>query len=241
MSEDKNTLLNTLAEPISNAAKNVTDKPTQNIGTTLADIWYLVFGGISQAAEKRKLKYSYALQEFENELKEKISKIPENKQMEPDMQIVAPALDSAKYCIEKQELRTLFSNLISSSMNADYSKNVHPSFTNIIRQLSTTDAKLLKIFFKCINNYKSGYTTIKLKLNYSEMILSLSTLESLGLIYTDIKDNTFKYAIKDELTFANALDLRKFHIKVFAQDNKKIFHVHFTNLGIKFCQTCVTI
>ncbi len=52
--EIKKTVLNTLAEPIANSVKNITDKPTQNMGTTLADIWYLVFGGISQAAEKRK-------------------------------------------------------------------------------------------------------------------------------------------------------------------------------------------
>ena len=103
--EIKKTVLNTLVEPIANSAKNITDKPTQNIGTTLADIWYLVFGGISQAAEKRKLKYAYALQEFEKELKEKISKIPEDNLIEPDMQVVAPALEASKYCIEKEEDR----------------------------------------------------------------------------------------------------------------------------------------
>ena len=118
--EIKKTALNTLIEPVANSAKNITDKPTQNIGNTLADIWYLVFGSISQAAEKRKLKYSYALQEFENELKEKISKIPKDKLIEPDIQIVAPALESAKYCVEKKELRHLFSNLISSSINTEY-------------------------------------------------------------------------------------------------------------------------
>ena len=120
--EIKKTVLNTLSEPIVNSVKNITDKPTQNMGTTFADIWYLVFGGISQAAEKRKLKYSYALQEFENELKEKISKIPEDKLIEPDIQVIAPTLDSARYCIEKEALRKLFSNLISSSMNADTSE-----------------------------------------------------------------------------------------------------------------------
>ena len=73
MSEDTmKSLINLVPESIDNAAKNLTDKPTQNMGTTLADIWYLVFGGISQAAEKRKLKYSYALQEFEKELQEKV-------------------------------------------------------------------------------------------------------------------------------------------------------------------------
>lgn len=68
----KKTLLKLLLEPITNTAKNITEKPTQNIGTTLADIWYLVFGGISYAADKRKLTYSYALQEFENKLKEQV-------------------------------------------------------------------------------------------------------------------------------------------------------------------------
>ncbi|WP_285945772.1 Abi-alpha family protein [Thomasclavelia cocleata] len=147
--EIKKTVLNTLAEPIANSAKNITDKPTQNIGTTLADIWYLVFGGISQAAEKRKLKYSYALQEFEKELKEKISKIPEDKLVEPDMQIIAPALEASKYCVEKEELRHMFSNLIISSLNSDYIKIIRPSFTDTLKQLSSYDAKFLHHFFPC--------------------------------------------------------------------------------------------
>ena len=76
MSEDKKSLIDLVPDSVDNAVKNITDKPTQNMGTTLADIWYLVFGGISQAAEKKKLKYSYALQKMEKELKEDISKIP---------------------------------------------------------------------------------------------------------------------------------------------------------------------
>lgn len=240
MSEDKKSLIDLVPDSVHNAVKNITDKPTQNMGTTLADIWYLVFGGISQAAEKKKLKYSYALQEFENELKNNLNKIPEDKRIEPDIQIVAPALEAAKYCVEKEELRDLFSNLISSSMNEKFSNNVHPVFTKIIMQLSTTDAKLLKSFFGHINKYTDYYKyTLTSKLNLSEMILSLSSLESSGLIYTDIKDNTFKYATKNELTFNNALDLRKFHIKVKSQNKEKVFHVHFTSLGIMFCRICV--
>ena len=148
MSEDKKTLIDLVPDSVDNAVKNITNKPTQNIGTTLADIWYLVFGGISQAAEKRKLKYSYALQEFEKELKDKISKIPKDKLIEPDIQIVAPALESAKYCVEKEELRHLFSNLISSSMNTEYCDFIHPSFPLILKQLSVFDANLFNIIYK---------------------------------------------------------------------------------------------
>lgn len=40
--EIKKTVLNTLTEPIANSAKNLTDKPTQNIGTTFAEFALIV-------------------------------------------------------------------------------------------------------------------------------------------------------------------------------------------------------
>lgn len=143
--EIKKTVLNTLVEPIANSAKNITDKPTQNIGTTFADIWYLVFGGISQAAEKRKLKYSYALQEFENELKEKISKIPKDKLVDPDIQIIAKALEESKYCIDKEELRHMFSSLIAASLNTGFS--ISPALINIISLLTPINARTLNFYY----------------------------------------------------------------------------------------------
>ena len=45
-----------LPESVDNAIKNVTDLPTQGIGQTLSDCWFLAFGGISQLAEKRRIK-----------------------------------------------------------------------------------------------------------------------------------------------------------------------------------------
>lgn len=148
MSDEINkTVLNTLAEPISNAANNIADKPTQNVGTTLADIWYLVFGGISQAAEKRKLKYSYALQEFEKELKEGILEIPEENRIEPDMQIIAPALESAKFCVEKEQLRKMFVKLITTSLNKNSYNYVHPLFNEIISHMSVFDAMIFDIIY----------------------------------------------------------------------------------------------
>lgn len=184
--EIKKSVLNTLAEPIANSFKNITDKPTQNMGTTLADIWYLVFGGISQATDKRKLKYSYALKEFEKELKEKISKIPEDKLVEPDIQIVAPTLEASKYCIEKEELRKLFSKCIASSMNIDLYNNFHPSFPNILKHFSTFDAKIfdiiyrndVNIFMKLLNDNINNFPT------YVKMLSSsLIVLRNFGLIF----------------------------------------------------------
>lgn len=187
--EDKRSLLSTLSEPVTNAARNITDKPTQNIGTTFADIWYLVFGSISQTADKRRLKYFYALQELENELKEKVSKIPENKRTEPDMQTTAPALEAAKYCIDKEILRNMFENLICSSINIDYVDRMHPSFAQKIQNFSEFDAKLFHIIYT--DDYQK-FT--KLLIDYADsfeyflryLSNSLINLSNLGLIYASL-------------------------------------------------------
>lgn len=185
MSEDKKSLIDLVPDSVDNAVKNITDKPTQNMGTTLADIWYLVFGGISQAAEKRKLKYSYALQEFEKELKEKMDKIPEEKMAEPDIQIVAPALEASKYCVEKETLRNMFSTLITSSMNIDLNNMAHPAYIEILKHLSDFDAKLLVMIYQ--NNTSSFTNLIEDNINdlyrfVKYLSTSFCNLENLGLI-----------------------------------------------------------
>lgn len=185
MSEDKKTLINLVPDSIDNAVKNITDKPTQHIGTTLADIWYLVFGGISQAADKKKLKYSYALQKMEKELKEEISKIPENKLVDPDMQVIAPALEASKYCIEKEELRHMFSKLISSSMNEDFCDFVHPTFSMILQHLSVFDAKIFSIIY---NNEMDKFSALinenvdSFPKYIDKLSASLMVLRNFGLI-----------------------------------------------------------
>ncbi len=185
MSEDKKSLIDLVPDSVDNAVKNITDKPTQNMGTTLADIWYLVFGGISQAAEKRKLKYSYALQEFEKELNEKIEKIPQDKLVDPDIQIIAKALEEAKYCIDKEELRHMFSSLISSSMNSDIF--VTPLMVKIVSSLSSTSAKILKYFYEH-DKEKIDKHKLQKYLNLEDydtkgLEISLLELEHLNLIY----------------------------------------------------------
>lgn len=117
MSDKNSSLINLpdLPDSIDNAVKNLTDKPTQGVGQTLADVWYLVFGGITQAADKRRMKYAHDLELYKQELSQKIASIPEENLIEPSIQTTAQALENSKYCIESEELRKLFVNLISKS------------------------------------------------------------------------------------------------------------------------------
>lgn len=235
MSEDKKSLIDLIPDSVDNAVKNITDKPTQNMGTTFADIWYLVFGGISQAAEKRKLKYSYALQEFEKELKEKISKIPEDKLIEPDIQVIAPALENSKYCIERNDLRNMFSNLISATMNSDHSEYVHPIYANILKQLSCIDAIILK------TAYNNKNKSITLDFTKTKLLSSLSLLESQGLIYTDIKDHRFEYLQFEIIVNDNQqpIPTKKQMLKLQANDNDELLSIELTKLGELLCKICL--
>lgn len=145
MAEDKKSIINMVPDSVDNAVKNMTNDLTTSIGTTLADLWFLVFGGISHMADKRRAHYLSELKKFENELSHNISEIPEGKKAEPDIQVIAHTLEAAKYCVEKEELRYMFAKLIKSSLDMDYSEFVHPSYCEIIRQMSPLDARIFNM------------------------------------------------------------------------------------------------
>lgn len=135
-----------LPDSVDNAIKNITDKPSSAIGTTIADAWFLVMGGISHAADKRRMKYAHNLEEYKKELIHTVESIPEDKRIEPPIQIVAQALEKSKYCVEEKSLKDMFIKLITNSANTDYSSKVHPSFADIISQMSPLDAENLLLF-----------------------------------------------------------------------------------------------
>lgn len=180
MAKNKSIINAEIPTSIDNVITNLTDEPTKNIGNTLADIWFLVFGSIGQIAEKRKLRYAIELEKYNKELNKKLGEIPPNKRVEPDTQVIAPALEASKYCVEKKALRKMFVSLITSSMNSDKSKKVHPIFTDIISKLSVTDALL----FKAIANCDYDENCIIFGLSIEHISFSLAILEQLGLITT---------------------------------------------------------
>lgn len=187
---------------IGKAVSNVSNGITKNIGDTVADLWYLIFGGITQAAEIRKMKYAAKLESMRVEIQEKIQTIPENKRVEPSIQIVAPALEKSKYCADEDALRSMFVNLITSSVHSDYYSLVQPCFATIIEQMTALDASNLSLFQKDstlpIAQYnlvsaKGGHITYKNNVFLSNcdvqdidcQAVSIASLVRLGLLYTD--------------------------------------------------------
>lgn len=251
-----NTLINAELPPsVDNALNNLTDKPSLAIGTTFSDLWYLVFGGFSYLAEKKKIAYTHKLELFRKELDDSIQQIPSEKLIEPSIQVTAQALENSKYCIESDELRKMFTALISNSMNADFSKDVHPSFAEILKQMSPLDAVIIKIFKgSSVTGFPiCQYRRLK-KPSYQILLdnvflehpntyppdnsLSISSLSRLGLLYT-----AYDQWITNEdlyVPFKNH-PWHKFLQEQFPEQTVDIQKglVRLTPLGRSFTQVCV--
>lgn len=134
--------LSSVSEPVN---KLLTPIAT-SAGQSLADIWDLVFGGFGNYVAKKRIERQKALEDFKESLFEELADIPENKICEPPLSIVGPALEASKYYFQEPELRTLFAKLIATSMNSEKSQYVHPSFIEIIKQMSPLDVQNFTCF-----------------------------------------------------------------------------------------------
>lgn len=252
----------TSEKAIGEALSNVTGELSKSVGTTLSDVWYLVFGGISHLAEKRKLKYANDLDVFKKELETKIEAIPEERRIEPGLQVAAPALEKARYCVEEPILREMFANLIASSCDEATFREVQPSFAEIISQMTPLDAQNIALFRKVDGNLpvasyrvhfnKGGFSVLldnvflsnPTNIPIERQALSLSSLQRLGLITinygTYLTDETKYDVFENDLTF----QMYKTTLPLTSPEIKEVKFqkglVSLTPLGKAFLKVCFT-
>jgi hypothetical protein len=95
--------------------------------------------------EKWILVQEYNLKETEMLLAQKLVGTKPDLIETPEPHIAVPALQYISYCMDNEELRNMYANLLANSMNKVVKKGVHPSFVEIIKQLCPDEAKILKI------------------------------------------------------------------------------------------------
>ncbi|WP_088043045.1 DUF4393 domain-containing protein [Bacillus sp. EAC] len=196
---------------------------------TLNDAWYLVFGNLHFVSEKKRAKHKAELDLYMNDIVKEVSLIPDENLIEPRMRIVGPALDASKYYIEEGILRKMFAKVVASSMDNRQSSNVHPSFVEIIKQLSPLDANNIKLFivesqqpickYKLIiketGNYRIFKDNVYLQNNEVDDIDLLSTsitnLIRLGLLDVNFVDSISNInAYKNYYNHPTYTDLKTF-------------------------------
>ena len=174
---------------------------SKSIGESLSDIWYLVVGGrISLARNKKELEYDQKFRKFKEEVLKEADSVPEERRVDPDFRIAAQALEDSIYCLNVDELREMFVKLLGKTVDKSAQDLLHPSYPNIIKQMSPLDAKLLTMLKRNpripIVNYISkrkgntGFRMIQRDVILSERIqadefhiaMSISALRQWGII-----------------------------------------------------------
>lgn len=171
----------------------------QPIGKTFGDLWDGIIGHrIHYWSQSVKIKSKQHLLETINE---KISKIPPEKRLPLDIQILGNTLEDSTYCLDKDEIMDMFANLMASSLDSDKEPKVHPSFSSIIKKMTPRDASNFSLF-----KSNSAYAIAKFLLcpygdkkigiteksdifdanpnyqDFDKQAISINALQSLGLI-----------------------------------------------------------
>lgn len=136
-----------LAKPVSETVGNLALPASKTIGESFSNLFDLVLGShIKLAREKQIFRQDLNFEEYKKSILQKVESIPEESIIDAPLHVVGPAIDAAKYYIENEELSEMFSELIASAYDSRKIKYVHPSFTEIIKQLSPFDAKNIILF-----------------------------------------------------------------------------------------------
>ncbi len=81
---------------------------------------------------------------FASDLSEKAKNIPPDKVVEPKASIAGPALQGLAFTHEEPDLKDMYLNLLSSAMDARLAPKAHPAFVEIIKQINSQEAPLLR-------------------------------------------------------------------------------------------------
>jgi len=117
-----------------------------SVGETLQDVWEIVFGNLHVYAEKKALSRKADLAAFKEAIEKRILKIPPSEIKEPALSILGPTLEASKFYFEEPSLRDMFAACAAASLDKRKERELHPSFPEIIKQMSPADARNLVLF-----------------------------------------------------------------------------------------------
>jgi hypothetical protein len=73
-----------------------------------------------------------------------VRQVPEDRRISPPPQILGPIVEGIRYEPEDTSIDEMFRHLLSNSMDAEHSKDAHPAYPLLIKQLSSDEAKILQ-------------------------------------------------------------------------------------------------
>ncbi len=217
---------------ISSTVELVKDTKTVQEVDNTASLLVRTIHAVLTPLEKWVMHKEYNIQETKKLLEYKLQNIPIENIITPPPYIAVPALQAISYCMDNDELREMYAELLKTAMNSETVDNVHPTYVEIIKQMSPFESLVFKkivtkLVQPCVGfSYKSKKSGASYPIqdivafcdidNYPIVPtqIALENLERLRLI--EINRNS-KYANNDE--YQRIKKCMESRIKQFVIDN----------------------
>lgn len=123
----------------------------QNLGQTVLTITktinnvMLPLAAVNFAFDKARI---YFEEKFQQDLSQKASNIPPELIIEPKASIAGPALQGLAFTHEEANLKDMYLSLLTTAMDGRVAEEAHPAFVEIIKQLTSEEAFLIRDLLK---------------------------------------------------------------------------------------------
>lgn len=209
------------------------------------------------------LQKEYNVKQTRKLLEEKLKNVNLDNICSPEPHIAVPAMQYISYCMNNDELRDMYANLLANSMNKVVKNGVHPAFVEIIRQLSPDEEKILKaiknerviptVTLRAEDKLGRGQDVVR---DFS-VITETANCENIGayeqyfdnLIRLGLLKQAAKYQSLAEEKWYQGLETNPFIIQMKEiiqtaykdHSNPKIerSYIYMTSFGIAFCKICL--
>ena len=154
----------------------------------------------------------------------------------PPSYIGVPVLQAISYCMNDDQLCNMYAELLANAMNCDCVDNVHPTYVEIIKQMSPFDAVVFQKLLKTLVRPAIGisYQNRRTKASYPvQDIVAFTDLEKYPLVPTQISlenlerlklieiNRSARYG-NDEM-YERLKQSVKYVVDTFISDNEKVF------------------
>lgn len=256
---DKEKIIETIKETISvvpQAYDDVISPTVKPLGQIISYPIRIVRAKL-QPLEKWLINQESTYEKTDELIAEELQSVCEEKIVTPEPYVYIPAIQALSYSIDCDELCSLYAKLLAKSMNADTISTVHPSYVEILKQLSPFDAKLLaeelchkeeihNAEIRRIYNGDGSYDLVEriycqFSEKYGRQIVSLSISNLARLSIVEIFDNR---QLDDPEGYESLLDGSTFKVFAAQNDESQTFKLAYgalrvTEFGKTFIETCV--
>ena len=110
--------------------------------TKAINVFLIPLALMNYAVEKAR-KY-FEGQQFRDDLAEVAGKIPEEEIVEPKAAVAGPLLQALAFSLDEPPLKEMYLHLLASAMDRRAADVAHPAFVEIIKQMNSEEARLLR-------------------------------------------------------------------------------------------------